>query len=58
MGSGVCLCEGYKQEKKYFTAVRKSRREVRVGGQCGAVAIAQAKELARNGQVRTRDDEL
>lgn len=30
---GGCLGEGYKQEKMYFTAIRKSRRGVRVGGQ-------------------------
>lgn len=32
VGCGGCLGEGYKQEKMYFAATRKSRREVRVGG--------------------------
>lgn len=40
VGCGGCLGQGYKQEKMYFAATRKSRREVRVGGHCGAVAIA------------------
>lgn len=39
----------------HFAATRKSRREVRVGGQCGAVAVAEAKELARGGQLRAQE---
>lgn len=50
-GPWGCLGEGHKQEKICSMGAKRSRRAVRVGGQRGAVALVQAKELARGGQV-------